>query len=324
MNKKSSIFKRAFRSFLLLITIVTVAIMIRLFLFEIYLIPSQSMLPTIIPGDVVLVTKATYGPRLSGFSSKKNDYSRLGDLSGLQRYDIVVFNYPMGDSVLAKNPHRDYYKIKAKANNNITKDSIIYRPVKFRQPYIKRCIGLPGDTIMLKDGQPFVNSVKTNSPIDEQDTVKQSQDRKYNWRARPRTPNRPSFWEDAKAYRIIFPNNYVYMWNHEIFGPIVVPQKGTTVRLNFINIWLYKRIIEAYEHNDIQIGPEGIFINGKKCEEYTFKMNYYFMMGDNRGNSIDSVFWGFVPEDHIIGKAQFIVFSQDDNEVHWERFFKKL
>ena len=283
------------------------------------------MSPTIIPGDVVLVSKINYGPRLSGFTNGSRDYLRLGDVSGLKRYDIVVFNYPMGDSVLSKHSHNDYYKMKAKAKYDLKNDTLLFRPIKYRQPYIKRCIGLPGDTMMLKGGQPYVNGAKTVSPVDNStDTSTWVLKRGNRWRKHPRTPERASFWRDAEAYRIIFPNNNVYMWNHEIFGPVMVPKKGATIKLDLVNIWLYKRVIEAYEHNTVSVSAEGIFINGTKTTSYTFKMNYYFMMGDNRGNSIDSVYWGFVPEDHIIGKALCIVFSKDNDRINWSRMFKGL
>lgn len=325
MDKKLPLLKQVFRSFLWLTIIVTVAISIRLFLIEIYLIPSQSMQPTIMAGDIVLVSKGSYGPRLSGFTDDKYDYYRLGRISGLKRYDIVVFNYPMADSALSKYPTKDYYQIKAKASYNGANDSLIYRPVKYRQPYIKRCIGLPGDTIMLKGDKPYINGNKALSPVDDtNDTTTWVIKSGYRWRQFPLSADNPKFWGATKGYRIIFPNNYVYNWRHEIFGPVVVPKKGITIKLDLVNVWLYKRAIEAYERNTVKVSPDGIFINGVKTDSYTFKMNYFFMMGDNRGNSIDSVYWGFVPEDHIIGKALLVLFSKDKNGINWTRILKRL
>ena len=127
----------------------------------------------------------------------------------------------------------------------------------------------------------------------------------------------------------IFPNDTTHFkWNADNFGPIVIPQEGQTVKINTENIALYDRVIKAYELNDMKIKDGKIFINGKETDEYTFKMDYYWMMGDNRHNSADSRFWGFVPEDHIVGKPMFVLISFDkdkrllDGGIRWNRILK--
>ena len=127
----------------------------------------------------------------------------------------------------------------------------------------------------------------------------------------------------------IFPKSDIYKWNIDNLGPLTVPTKGTSVDLNFENIAFYKRIIEVYEKNSLEIKEDGIYINGKVANTYTFNMDYYWMMGDNRHNSLDSRYWGFVPEDHIVGKALFIWMSWDKNakginKIRWNRLFNAI
>ena len=127
----------------------------------------------------------------------------------------------------------------------------------------------------------------------------------------------------------IFPFSPEYSWNEDNFGPLYVPEKGATVLLNLTNLPLYSRIIETYEHNKLTVIDDKIFINDKEANSYTFKMDYYFMMGDNRHNSADSRYWGFVPEDHVVGKAVFIWLSLDKdkqflNKIRWNRMFSLI
>jgi signal peptidase I len=122
----------------------------------------------------------------------------------------------------------------------------------------------------------------------------------------------------------VFPYHANYSWTQDNFGPLWVPQKGATVKLTIDNLPLYKRIIETYEGHSLQVDEEKIYIDGKESDSYTFAMDYFFMMGDNRHNSLDSRFWGFVPEDHIVGKALFIIFSKGEDGIRWDRMFKKI
>jgi signal peptidase I len=133
-------------------------------------------------------------------------------------------------------------------------------------------------------------------------------------------------WSKDERDPSIFPSDEQYTWNLDNFGPIWVPKKGTTIQLTTKNLPLYKRIIDVYEENDLAVRNGEIYINGAVVKDYTFKLDYFWMMGDNRYNSADSRFWGFVPEDHVVGKASFVWLSLDKNKsflskIRWNRFF---
>ena len=138
-----------------------------------------------------------------------------------------------------------------------------------------------------------------------------------------------SVFSDGQYDRDIFPHSEAYPWNLEYYGPLTIPAKGTTVELNSSNLPLYRRIIEAYEQNQLELKGEKIYINGEVATSYTFQMDYFFMMGDNRHQSADSRFWGFVPEPYIIGCADFILFSVNKNKnglnkIRWNRICKNV
>jgi signal peptidase I len=236
---------------------------------------------------------------------------------------------------------------------------IVVRPVDKRDNYIKRCVAIPGDTlqiinrrvytnghpqkeypgiqysyyIYLKEGQNISDRVFDRMNIydiqrsgnwihafltnDEVNTI-----RSFNG---VREVAFNDYW-DSYAYDY-FPNDTNYKWTLNNFGPLYVPKKGATIALNTKNLCLYERIISYYEHNKLEVKEGRIFINGKETDSYTFKMDYYWMMGDNRHSSLDSRFWGFVPEDHIVGRPRFIWLSLDKNKkflgrIRWNRMFK--
>jgi signal peptidase I len=241
---------------------------------------------------------------------------------------------------------------------------VVARPVDKRENYIKRCIGIPGDEIKMANGQVMVNRepmkdfegiqhnyiVKTNGTsinpraldrlrIAENDRTVFSSERYLfpltdsmveklktftNVTSVENTIREAGVWDPN-----IFPQNERYPWNVDNFGPIKIPSKGETVNLTIDNLSLYRRIIDVYENNELETDNDKIYINGEEVKSYTFEMDYYWMMGDNRHNSADSRFWGFVPEDHIVGKASFIWLSLDKdktfiNKIRLRRMFRAV
>lgn len=235
------------------------------------------------------------------------------------------------------------------------------RPLDKRENYIKRCIGMPGDEFEIIDGVVYANGekiewpeyaqmeylVKTNGQLNPK-LLKEQYDI---------NPNDISFDAEEQAYLIsmpeetvddirslgvvtdislklkdkgayegtsmpIFPNDPAYDWTEDNFGPLYIPKKGDKIELTLTNLPLYQRVIEVYEHNDLELKGNAIYINGEPASNYTFKQNYYMLMGDNRHHSADSRFWGFVPEDHVVGEAEFIWFSKDPyTGIRWDRVF---
>ncbi|RVU01527.1 signal peptidase I [Mucilaginibacter limnophilus] len=333
---------------------VIAATLIRTLFIEAYTIPTPSMERSLLVGDFLFVSKVNYGARTpmtpiafpfahhtmpilgtkAYWDGIKLPYYRLPGLSDIKKGDVVVFNYPM------------------------EADSPYYRPVDKRENYIKRCQGTPGDTLSVVDAQVFINGKAAENPPEGQidyainpsdasinpailDELKVSY---YDSRGIPTmtaaaaqklrtysniksvTPLIAAKNEVDPMYPV-FPNDPHFQWNADNYGPVIVPKKGWTVKLDSLTLPIYKRAIEVYEGNKLEVNGNQITINGKRTNSYTFKMNYYWMMGDNRHNSLDSRFWGFVPEDHIVGKALFIWMSWDSeasffNKIRWSRLFR--
>lgn len=365
---------------------VVVASVFRLYFIEQYVIPSSSMEKTLMIGDYLAVSKVSYGPKMPNtplsfplvhnmmpFSGEKSSfvdwiqrpYRRLKGLGTVRRNDIVVFNFPEGDTVDLNHPLDNYYqRVRNLGRAEALREArIVTRPVDKKDNYIKRAVALPGDTLEVRATEVWVNGEKQPDFPDKQ----------YAYIVQTNgTPINPAVFEELEiapvditnygnsVYTVllnaaaverlrklsnvisveryeskepladIFPHDTVnYPWSEDNFGPLWVPRKGATVELNLKNLPLYRRIIENYEGNRLEVTGADIYINGVKTDRYTFKMDYYFMMGDNRHNSSDSRFWGFVPEDHIVGKASFIWLSLDRNKsfpanIRFGRIFKKV
>lgn len=414
-EKREKIWWREWRDAILFA--VVAASLIRTYAMEAYTIPTSSMEKTLLIGDYLFVSKLAYGPKVpmtplsfpfshhsmpfSNNSVKSYlewislPYSRLPGFGDVERNDVVVFNYPEGDTVdieLQSNKSynamvreqayqlemRDAYMKKeiktreqylelSKATIKSSRELTV-RPVDKRENYIKRCVAIPGDKLEVKKGILYVNDEIAYIPpgfqfnyfvlTDEflnKNTMKEKLD--INFQDLRKLPERPGYiipltleaYKTAKSFPMIqsvkpfindgsyedpsyriFPNTPSYDWTEDFFGPIEIPKAGKTIALTIENLPLYQRLIRIYEGNELYTKDGKIFINGNETSTYTPKMDYYWMMGDNRHNSADSRFWGFVPEDHIVGKASFIWLSIDpeiglfDGALRWERLFSAI
>jgi len=355
---------------------VVAATIIRIFFIEAYTIPTSSMEKSLLVGDYLFVSKVAYGPRVpmtplsfpfvhhtlplttttkSYLEWVKLPYYRFPGFSSIDHNDAVVFNYPDGDTLSLKfQSNISYYSlVREYGRDRVSRDTrnfgeIAARPVDKRENYIKRCIGLPGDTLSIREQQVYINSSPAENPDKLQyKYIVNTDGSKINPKILDRleiteggnTSNRGEFVffltdkiadelgrlpnvkkvikyrEPAgKKNSDLFPFIADNDWNLDNYGPLYIPKSGDIISLDLDNIKIYKRVIESYEGNDLQVRDGQIFINGQQTNSYTIKMNYYWMMGDNRHNSADSRYWGFVPEDHIVGKAFFIWLSLDQNK----------
>lgn len=412
---------------------------VNIYVFQNYQIPSSSLEKSLLVGDFLFVSKMSYGPRvpqtplslplvqhtLPGLNCKsylewpKWGYKRVAGLGKVKRGDIVVFNFPAGDTVATNYQQTDFYSLAyevgrryypgkmnldslspesqrmvydlyyAAGRKQIMQNPSVYgevvtRPVDRRENYVKRCVGLPGDTLQIKDGVIYIDGQPQQAPEHVQ----------FNYFLQTTGPEIPqemfrdlgislddqllmsadSSWEDGlvqlglnrrdqqgrltPVYHLpltqamhdvlkankklvsrivrepesfagyLYPLNLNTHWTRDDYGPLWIPAKGATIQLTSDNLPLYERCIEAYEGNHLECREDGIYINGKKTDSYTFQMDYYWMMGDNRHNSADSRYWGFVPEDHVVGKPIVVWLSLDkdrswtDGKIRWNRFFK--
>lgn len=332
---------------------VVAATLIRGFLIEAYMIPTGSMEKSLLIGDFLFVSKVNYGPRVpmtpvafpfshhtlpvggkAYWEGIKIDYRRLPGFQEIKRNDVVVFNYPM------------------------EADAPYFRPVDKRENYIKRAIGIAGDTVKMVNSQVYVNGKEAVNPPESQTSYlvvtngtdlnpqalfdlriegQRQSDVEYVFTMTQALADKVASWSNVTAVKPIispegsseigiFPETVDLGWNRDNFGPIIVPKKGWTVHLDSATVPLYERSIAVYEGNTFESKSDGYYINGQKSDSYTFKMDYYWMMGDNRHSSSDSRYWGFVPEDHIVGKALFVWLSLDEqggflDKVRWNRIF---
>lgn len=404
---------------------VIAASIIRTYFLEAYTIPTPSMEKSLLVGDYLFVSKMHYGPKspqtplsfpfahhtmpmTTGVKSYlewiKLPFFRLPGFTDVERNDVVVFNYPDGDTVVVARQNESYqqiirdeaYSLKLndlasgqplKENSRYetmarkllwSNQEISVRPVDKRENYIKRCVGVPGDKLEVKNGVLFINDQPAEKPEEYQLNYRVTADyldrrtlkskyevnySAYDQAARsvpnyvlPLTDgNLAAFQVDAPGLNFtadltnkdemkpylrsylqqrpdilqkletrgefnprfsIFPNDPTYNWTEDNFGPITIPKAGVTIDLTLENLPLYERLIYLYEGNSLEVKGGDILINGEIATTYTFKMNHYWLMGDNRHNSADSRFWGFVPEDHVVGKAVFIWMSLDP-ELGW-------
>lgn len=372
---------------------VVAATLIRTFIFEAYTIPTESMERTLLINDFLFVSKMSYGARLPStplsFPFVHNTmpgsvttpsylkwielpYTRLPGFTDIKRNDVVVFNVPVGDTIInlpdfgSKSLYYDVLRTNFNGNRDalFAQYPILVHPYDKTDNYIKRCVGVPGDVIQVKQGVLYVNNqpayispssqidylVQTNGTLFTADFLKDSlgvdatntdqvnsdPTNKDNFLVNltpdkaavlKRQPNVKSVTIYTGAFDVkgqTFPfDDANFPWTPDNFGPLHIPKKGETVTLSPQNISLYRRVITTYEHNSFEENNGSYVINGKPTNQYTFKYNYYWMMGDNRDRSQDARFWGFVPETHIVGKASLIWFSYDSGP-RWNRFFKSI
>lgn len=367
---------------------VIAATIIRVFFIEAYTIPTGSMERSLMIGDFLFVSKVNYGARIpmtpvafpfahhtmpvtggkAYWEGVQWKYRRLPGLSDIKRNDVVVFNFPEGDTVALEAQDQNYYNLvrsmgHAAVNSQFTVTS---RPVDKRENYIKRCIGIGGDVITMKNGIVSVNgkpeklvptgqityAVKMKSSdvnfdvftdlgfdinsdissLGQENTFQfvgteemMAEVKKLDFVLSVKEDTAPAEYADIS----VFPQDKDRTWNVDNLGPITVPKKGWTVKLDSVTMPMYERAIRIYEGNKLEKSADGWLINGQKADTYTFKMDYYWMMGDNRHNSLDSRFFGFVPEDHVVGKALFIWMSVRDqgsffSKIRWSRIFKGI
>lgn len=413
---------------------------VNIYVFQNYQIPSSSLEKSLLVGDFLYVSKMSYGPRVPNtplsmplaqhtlpvFNTKSYiewpqwEYKRVPGFGKVKLNDIVVFNFPAGDTVATNFQQTDFYTLayeegKRVYPNKVNMDSltrkqqrtvydlyynagrnlirsnprmygdIVIRPVDRRENYVKRCVGLPGDTLQIKKGQVYIDGKAIENPTEmqfnyfvqttgpyitddmfrelgiskedqtlmtdglgwEENLIEMGLDRRdAQGRLAPvyyHLPLTKKMYETLSGNKKLisniiiepgefsgqmYPLNLYTKWDRNNYGPIWIPAKGATIKLTEDNLPIYERCIVAYEGNKLEVKEDGIYINGEKTDSYTFNMDYYWMMGDNRDKSADSRYWGFVPEDHVVGKPIVVWLSLDkdrgwfDGKIRWNRIFK--
>lgn len=382
---------------------VVAATLIRTFFFEAFVIPSSSMEGTLRVGDYLFVSKMSYGAKVPSipltFPFTHNtlpfteatpsyvDWVQLPEMrfpgwSKVERGDIVVFNFPEGDTVYVGDRNSSYYGTirrwsrqfnvpEADLRKLLVPDSIIVHPVDKEDNYVKRCVAVAGETLEIKDRVLYIDGAAQTPPkevqfawkftsnyIPDPDSIRfdrRSDVAMFNaaveryqnefYMIGITDPIQPVF--DDTVYKVavtaplssladlqrivgkievlnyppgpveandVFPHDPVnYPWNRDNFGPLLIPKEGMSIDLNVKNLSLYERAIRVYEGNTLEVKNGTIYINGQPATSYTFRQNYYWMMGDNRHNSLDSRYWGFVPQDHIVGKPVFVWMSRGEH-----------
>ena len=388
---------------------------INLFFFQNYVIPSSSLEKSLLTGDYLFVSKVSYGPRIPEtpltmpltqhtmplFECKSYiewphwDYRRVKGLGKIELNDIVVFNFPAGDTICSAPQYQayDYYQMCYQIGyqlypqrpnpDSLTQEQLpryfetIYqagkqaieqntqeygvidtRPTDRRENYVKRCVGLPGQTLQIKDHIVYLDGKANKEPDNVQYTYHVKLKQRFDddlmkelgitmedltslntqgympltnhavRELKKRTDLVESITLNKDSSELdIYPLNGNMHWTRDNYGPIWIPKKGESIDLTLKNLPIYERPIRTYEGNKLEVKNGKIFINDKEATKYTFKMDYYWMQGDNRHNSLDSRYWGFVPEDHIVGKPIFIWWSSDPDRrgfsgIRWNRLFR--
>ena len=325
-------------------------------------------------GDYILVNKVAYGPRVpmtplsfpfvhntmpmndqkASFSTAwERSYRRLAGTAQVERGDVVVFNFPEGDTVVMEMAAMSYYDLlrnpdysrelgatEAERRKTLAEQfTVVVRPLDKKENYIKRCVGLPGDVLSVRDGVVY-HGEEAEAEVSEKQYYYNVENRRTGKRTeRLLRDSELAQYGDTAIYALSKVDGYTgaqliphlsdgdtASWTINNFGPVWVPKAGQSIELTDENMALYGRCIAVYEQRLVERKNGKIYIDGVEATHYTFLMDYYFMMGDNRHESLDSRFWGFVPEDHIVGKASYVWFSRDINtgEIRWERMFNSI
>jgi len=372
---------------------IVAATLIRTFVFEAYTIPTGSMEKTLLINDFLFVSKFSYGPRIPNTPlsipfvhntmpvTNGNSYVEWIKIpytrwfaSPVNRGDVVVFNFPAGDTVINLpefQSQRPYYDVARELGRGSVDSGrqvilskpdeypLVIRPVDKQENYIKRCVAIAGDTLQIKDQVLYINgkaqvfppnsqtnyTVETKGqPLDE--TVMKEEynldmsngedvrntgtanqyDMLLTWEAHEKMLKNglaKSIEPVIDSSHDVYPYDHIHVWSRDNYGPIWIPARGATMPLTPGNYSVYERAIRVYEGNKLEMKDGKIYLNDQPATQYTFKMNYYWMMGDNRHGSQDSRYWGFVPEDHVVGEAWLIWMSWNKG-VRWNRLFRKI